>query len=266
MPTTAASVTLGIIGHTHDYAAMPLNLGHGADEEILSLLTSGTCQLTPRSDERPHQGPREQSAGSRPIEQAQHASHLNHGSQLAFQHDNGVHTGPNQAAPKKRPVPHSFKPVKKLAFVPPRGRHADSQPSHHALRPSPPVSAQPASSGLPWPLSLRSTNQQQSASRDHVGKEPPQGNRGRDQWLGTSPGSAQRHQGKQKRQPVLASQPGTGTSSGTAPGRAADELYFSAAGVQPPVRLCTVPDAIGGGAADYASVWLLAVYEELNLQ
>lgn len=89
---------------------------------------------------------------------------------------------------------------------------------------------------------------------------------GLDQWLGQSPGSAKLDHGKPKRLPVLAARPGTGPISSAIPGRASDELYFSAAGAQQPVRLCTVPDVVEGGAAEYASAWVPAVYEELNLQ
>ena len=259
--------------HTQDRVAKALNLGHVADEEIISLLTSKTAPPDVQSHKGPHHAPREQGAATRPTEQAQHASHVSHGSRLASQRDSGVQNVPSQAAPRKRPLPHSFRPVKRAAFIPPRGSHGGSQPSHHAARPSqvarpaPPVNAQPTISNGPWPLSLRSSNQQQAASRSLAAKQPPsQKDAGISQWLGLSPGSAKLDQGKQRRLPVLATRPGTGSSSGVAPGRAADELCFSAAGAQQPVRLCTVPDVIKGGAAEYASVWLPAVYEELNLQ
>ena len=114
---------------------------------------------------------------------------------------------------------------------------------------------------------MRSSNQQQGPSRSLAEKQPPpQKDAGISQWLGLSPGSAKLDQGRQRRLPVLAARPGPVTTRGPDPGRAADELHFSAAGAQQPVRLCTVPNAIKGGAAEYASVWLPAVYEELNLQ
>ncbi len=92
------------------------------------------------------------------------------------------------------------------------------------------------------------------------------GNAGFDRWLGQSPGSAKLGQGKPKHLAVLAARPGTGPTSSAILGRASDELYFSAAGAQQPVRLCTIPDVIEGGAAEYANAWIPAVYEELNLQ
>ena len=228
------------------------------------MLTSRTAQNSSQSHDRPHHVPREQGSATRPAEQAQQASHVSHG---VSQHNSAVQTGPSQAASKKRPLPHSFRPVKRAAFVPPRGSHGGTQPSHHAARPSPPLSAQPASSSQPWPLSLHRSNQQPGPSRSlPVKQPPPQEHTGISQWLGLSPGSAKLDQGKQRRLPVLAARAGTGSSCGAAPGHAADELHFSAAGAQPPARLCTVPDAIKGGAAEYASVWLPAVYEDLNLQ
>ncbi len=166
------------------------------------MLTSRTAQHSSQSHDRPHHAPREQGSATRPAEQAQQASHVSHG---VSQHNSAVQTGPSQAASKKRPLPHSFRPVKRAAFVPPRGSHGGTQPSHHAARPSPPVSAQPASSSQPWPLSLHRSNQQPGPSRSLAVKQPPpQEHTGISQWLGLSPGSAKLDQGKQRRLPVLA--------------------------------------------------------------
>ena len=249
-----------------DHVLVLLNLGHLADEEILSLLTFSGGLHAAKSQDKPPQGTREQSAATRLTQEAQHASHVSIGSQIASQHDSRVQIAPNQAAPRKRPLPHSFQPVKRSAFVPPRGCHGAVQPGSHATRPSLPVSSQPGISSRPWPLSLRSNNQQQSAPHGHTEKQMPKANVSLGQRPGLHTGSAEPDQGKQRRLPLLSARAGTGTNPGVPPGRAADELHFSAPGAQQPVRLCTVPDALAGGAAEYASVWLPAVYEELNLQ
>ena len=219
-----------------------------------------------KSQNRPHQGLGEHCAATSLAEQARQTSHVSCDSQDVPKHDIDDQTAPSHPASKKRPLPRSFKPAKRSAFVPPRGRVHGTQSGSHAARPSPPVSAQPASSNRPWPLSLHTNNKQQPACLPHAVKQAPEGSRGYHQWAAPSPGSAAAGQGKQRRLPILAPRAGPSASFGIAHGHAADELHFPAAGAQQLVRLCTVPDAISGGAAEYASVWLPAVFEELNLQ
>lgn len=219
-----------------------------------------------KSQGRPYQGSRGHCAAASLTEQAPQKSRGSSDIQAPPQHDIGDQTAPSEAAPKKRPLPHSFKPAKRSAFVPPRGRVHGTQSGSHAARPSPPVSAQPASSNRPWPLSLHTNNKQKPACLPHAVKQTPQGSTDPHQWTAPSPGSAAAGQGKQRRLPILAPRAGPSASSGVAHGHAVDELHFPAAQAQQPVRLCIVPDAISGGAAEYASVWLPAVFEELNLQ